>query len=82
MNYVLFVFHKNKLVTSAEAHKSSTSKTGCQALHLKTSGHASTNPNDPILFVSGGNDGQIILWEFHLPQKGEDPEKCKLKEMT
>jgi WD40 repeat protein len=63
----IYVFCGNKLIAFADAHKSSTSKTGCQTLHLKTDPNRSA---DEVHFVSGGSDGQIILWEFTFPKKG------------
>ena len=70
----IFIFHKNKFVTSADAHKSSSSKSGCQALHKKTLMRRGNT--DMVEFVSGGSDGQIIMWEF-VVGKGEP----KLKEI-
>ena len=73
----IFVFQANKLVLTVDAHKSSTSRTGCQSLHMKTEpltsgsgGSGGTQSKEQVQFVSGGSDGQIILWDFKFPREG------------
>ena len=69
----IYLFEGNKLKAFADAHKSGTGgKTGCQTLHLKTDPTRKQDA-ESVQFVSGGSDGQIILWDFKFPKKGSEP---------
>ena len=69
----IYLFEGNRLKAFADAHKSGTGgKTGCQTLHLKTDPTRKQDA-ESVQFVSGGSDGQIILWEFKFPKKGSEP---------
>jgi hypothetical protein len=70
----IYLFEGNRLKAFADAHKSGTGgKTGCQTLHLKTDPTRKQDA-ESVQFVSGGSDGQIILWDFKFPKKeGSEP---------
>ena len=81
----IFVFQSNKLVLTVDAHKSSTSRTGCQSLHMKTEpftsgGYQQGQTKEQVQFVSGGSDGQIILWDFKFPRDGSTASLTEVRE--
>jgi microtubule-associated protein-like 6 len=54
----IYVFIENKLEHVLEAH----GKGGCGALHAQCSLEDHSTGNGPAYFVSGGADGEVILW--------------------